>query len=130
MANGFFILNFSPTCSISPTSDNFNAMQMVMNELNSDFATFPLSLYTTFMLSLSILSPSSNYFGQSVVSQFAVVLYITSILFISILLVNLLIRIMGQRVTEITEQRDTLMKLQVISVIEMSENRRLVEFWI
>ncbi len=120
-ATSFYILYFSPTCS------NAHTLQNSTNNQNEYFSTFPSSLFNTFLLSFSIFSPPTDIFGES---QLAIAVYMLSVIFMSILLVNLLIGIMGKQVTEITEQKDTLLKLENISIMEYSDNKRQLLFWL
>ena len=57
-------------------------------------------------------------------------MYVLSVVVISILLVNLLIGYMSQRVTDISETKDTLLKLEKISIIEVSETQCQAQFWV
>ncbi len=126
IANSFYILNFTASCSHSSDRNNTVSNTTVVQS----FSTITQSMHTTFLLSLAILSPPSSYFESSASEFLSYSCYIVSIIFISILLVNLLIGIMGQRVTEITEQKDSLLKLVSISTIEYSEFQNEILVWL
>ena len=122
-SNSFYILNMSSSCSVSLNS---TYSSIPSTGYVSHFTSFSKTMLNTFLLSLSIAAPGSETFGEeNVIQGLSLAGYIGCVLFMSILLVNLLIGIMSQRVTEISEKRDTFLKLEAISILEFSHSAHI-----
>ena len=67
------------------------------------------------------MPPQDLYFEESYIPELMIFVYMLSVALVSIVLVNLLIGMMGRRVTEIYEHKDTLNILERLSVMNLEE---------
>ena len=106
-----YLLHNGPTCWQNNNTDIYH----IKNDSNV-FTTLPKSMYEMFLHMMSIIPPNPLYFTEAIVPEIAQFVYISTVLMGSVLLLNLLIGIMGQRVTEITNHKDTLLLLEQLSI--------------
>ena len=84
--------------------------------------TFTKSLYNSFFLLLGIIIPKSLYFEETSFPLLTMIIYVSAVVISGIILLNLLIGIMSQRVMEITEQKETILVFQRLSLMFFLED--------
>ncbi len=106
-ANAFY------TLSVLPKSCDVNT-----NETSAGFAlSYTETMFETFLLVTSIKSPDEAFFADSSFPSLAQISYSAGIIYCSIILLNMLIGLMSQRITEIQEHKDTMIILERLSVM-------------
>ena len=99
------------------------------NELT--FSTTYTSFYETLLLVLGIAVPSPLYFESATTPIFACVIYLIMIFIVSIILINLLIAVMTERVSELNRHTTIIQTIQLISMsllMERASTRSLVRY--
>ncbi len=108
--NFFYASKYTPnTCSINDTAT-----------LKGSLTQYVSMMYETFLLGLAIKSPSTEFFDDTM-AGIQSVFYVGSVVVFTIILVNMLIGIMGRRITEIENHKDTLLKLEKLSIYFYAE---------
>ena len=90
--------------------------------MSDDHPVFTKSLYDTFLLLIWITAPENLYYDNTNFPQLTVLIYMVAVVVSGIILINLLIGIMSQRVMEITEQRETILVVQMLSLMFLLED--------
>ena len=103
----FYILHTEPICEVAEVHSN-NTIGT-----NKDmFSTFKHSFYETILLALEILPPKPLHFDHASVHWLAVVLYSSFLLLVPLVLINLIIAIMTQKVSALNRYQNTIQSLQ------------------
>ena len=84
--------------------------------------------FETFLLVLAVKSPSTEIGDRLWGHEISHGIYILSVVFFTIILLNMLIGIMTKRITDIQEHKDTLLKLEKLSVIFCEEKMMRTTF--
>ena len=85
-------------------------------------------MFETFLLVLTIKAPSTNH-SNLWIHQISKGVYIFSVILFTIILFNMLVGIMTKRITEIESHKDTLLKLEKLSVLFYSERSQRNSAW-
>ncbi len=109
--NAFYALSFWPANCENESEANANASFPV--HVSRSYTDF---MFETFLLITSIKSPDEDFFQQSTSAAIGQMVYSGSIIVFSVILLNMLIGVMSQRITEIEEHKNTLLKLEKLSV--------------
>ena len=116
----YFWVYLGITASFHMLHININCMNGTYGHGNQTetqpFSTFAGSLYDTLILVLGIASPKYFYFENTAFPTMSMLLYVASLITSGLLLLNLLIGIMNERVIEITGQKEILLTLQKLSI--------------
>lgn len=116
-----FYMGFSTALYILHAPQRCNDIAISENRTRTTFQTYASTMYETFLLMLTIMSPQKLYFEESYLSGIAIFVYIITLSLFSIVLLNLLIAMMGRRISEIYEHRATLHVLERLSVLFLKE---------
>ena len=84
--------------------------------------TFTKSLYNSFFLLLGIIVPKNLYFEETSFPLLAIIIYVTAVVISGIILLNLLIGFMSERVMQISEQRETILVFQKLALMFFLED--------
>jgi hypothetical protein len=107
------------SCSLT----NNTELLTVTNNASTGFSTFSDSLYTTMLLMFLVMAPNDVSFTNSVSPGIASIIYLSLVVFIGIICLNLLIALMSQRVAELDILKDDILLLQRISIVFFFEER-------
>ena len=111
--------------NISWGCTQYNNTELTTNthNISSGFDTFGGSLYTTMLLMFLISAPYNTAFSQSTHPVVTSVIYLSLVIFVGIICMNLLIALMSQRMEEIDILKDDILLLQRISIVLFFEER-------
>ena len=107
------------TASTEKSRRSSSSSSRASNELT--FSTTYTSFYETLLLVLGIAVPSPLYFESATTPIFACVIYLIMIFIVSIILINLLIAVMTERVSELNRHTTIIQTIQLISMSLLME---------
>jgi hypothetical protein len=87
------------------------------------FDGFFSSFYEAFLLGIAVAAPRDWYFSESPNSEAMIMVYIFSLVFNSLILLNLMIAIMNQRMTELVPYKATLVTVAQLAIYVFAEDR-------
>jgi hypothetical protein len=118
-AMSFYLNNVSLGCSFNSTV----TYNITIDDQQS-FSTLTRSIYETFLLVLAVVAPRSWYFDESNDPDLSVVLYTLCLIVNTLVLLNLLIAIMNERVVEICRHKQSILKISQLSIYLLIGDRR------
>jgi hypothetical protein len=125
---GFYFLSFSLGFQFITSSENLcplipsNSTDAVFQK-RIPFDGFFNSLYETFLLGIGVAAPKDWYFTHSHYSGALIILYILSLVFNTVILLNLMIAIMNQRMVELVDQKKSLVGIAQLAINIFAEDR-------
>ncbi|ELU02919.1 hypothetical protein CAPTEDRAFT_191200 [Capitella teleta] len=124
-ATSFYLNNIDFTC---PGNDS---TLLFTSPTQQSFSSIYHSIYETFLLVLAVVAPKSWYFEDSNDPDLSVVLYILCLIVNTLVLLNLLIAIMNERVVEICRHKHSILKLNQLSIYLLIGDKRKSDqnFW-
>lgn len=124
-ATSFYVNSIDYHCmTANGTSSNNTAS-------SEAFSSIYHSIYETFLLVLAVVAPKSWYFSESNDPDLSVVLYTACLIINTLVLLNLLIAIMNERVVEICRHKHSILKVNQLSIYLIIGDRRKSDqqFW-
>ena len=124
----FHILHTEPACLRNDTATpNVSIGDADTGHLM--FQTIGASFYETILLALGIAAPNPLYFDNSIIPLFSRIVYIVLIFIVGIVMMNLLIAIMTDRVAELNKHKETIQKIQRLSIsLLLNRSAKNVQF--
>lgn len=122
-ASGLFLLHSDMELEACRSDNNSVSYSNNCDKDESFPKDFSEALYETVLLMFTVMAPRDIHFKCSHIPGMAALLYILLLLIISIILVNLLIAIMTQRIEEISRMREGILKLERVSIVLYMEER-------
>ncbi len=117
--NVFYALHY-PTDTCSAHNKTLNWEESAANYIGV--------MYETFQLALAV-KPFSREPLNGVDLVAADIFYVVTLLFFNIILLNMLIGVMSRRISDIEKHKDTLLKIETISVLVSSKHGQRASVW-
>ena len=115
-ATSFYMLHAPPVCH-----DNNNELDW--NRTTLMFSSFYNALYETQLLSVGSMAPLALYFEEAHIPLLGMFLYVSLLMMLMIVLLNLLIAIMSDRVAELDQHKTIITHIQRLALTMYVDNK-------
>jgi hypothetical protein len=119
MALHLLYIDISWNCLVQ----NGTESQTKTSNSNFGYGTLSESFYTTILLMFTVTAPADVVFSEAQSPIIASIIYLSLVIFIGIICLNLLIALMSQRMEEIDVVKDDILLLQRISIVLFFDER-------
>ena len=110
--------------SVNNSTSAVNDSASIAKLSNIQFKSFPRSLYETLLLVLYVMPPTDIYFDQLESPLLTQILYSLLVLIPGLMMVNFLIAIMTRRAEQIDSLKDSILKLEKLSLVLYVQERK------
>ena len=115
---------YRQTCGSQSTDRAVNDSASTTEHDNIQFKSFPRSLYETLLLVLYVMPPTDIYFDHLESPILTQILYSLLVLIPGLMMVNFLIAIMTRRAEQIDSLKDSILKLEKLSLVLYVQERK------
>ena len=115
---------YRQTCGSQSTDSAVNDSASTTEYDNIQFKSFPRSLYETLLLVLYVTPPTDIYFDHLESPILTQILYSLLVLIPGLMMVNFLIAIMTRRAEQIDSLKDSILKLEKLSLVLYVQERK------
>jgi hypothetical protein len=119
-AMAFYLINSPDQCTLPDDSLSGN----YSSPFDKNYDTYLKSIYNTFLLGLAVTAPDNWYFKDFRYPTMGVLYYVMCLTFSAIIMMNLLIAIMNEKVMEICKHKKSILAIQKLTIYLSVEDKQ------